>query len=119
MTAGAKSGGTAILLAVATIHVNTSGDQQSTWTLDSSVDGGLVAPVDTKVLTVVTPTGASHNPSDTITLLHRSVLPAGSTRTYAVSGVRESGVPLANIEVELAVTSYPFDGAGQAGPTPP
>lgn len=119
MTAGAKDSGTALILAVAKIHVNTSGDQESNWTLDQSVDGGGSVIADEAALNVVTPAGATANPSDTITLMYSSPASAGSTHTFSVSGTRLSGVPLANIEVDLAVTSYPFDGTGQAAPAPP
>jgi hypothetical protein len=118
LTSGAKGTGTANVLAIATISVGTSGDQQSTWTLDRSTGGGSVT-ADQATVSVVTPGGATTDPTDTLTLMAAEVVPAGSTVTFSVSGTRVSGVPLANIEVDLAVTSYPFDGTGEAGPTPP
>ena len=69
-------------------------------------------------MSVTSPAGASANPGDTITLMAFEPMNAGATHTFSVSGARGSGVPLANIDVELAVTTYPSDGNGEAS-TPP
>lgn len=118
MTSGAQDPGNSLVVAVATIQVDTSGDQQSTWTLDRSANGGGKATLDDGTVSVVTPAGATLNPSDTITLMASEPMGAGDTYTFTVSGVRVNGVPLANIDVELAVTTYPFDGNGE-GSGPP
>ena len=114
MTAPAE-GGNRLVVATATVHVNSAADLSSTWTLDTadSADPGTpIGSVD-RILSLITPGSVdTTNPSDTITLTTSIVQEPGDSHDFSVSGELNDGGPLANIEVEITVMSSPLDGSG-------
>ncbi len=100
-------------LVIADVDVDTSGDQQSTWTLEllDSPGPGMDEVLDDQVVTVVDPgnIALNLNPSDGATLMgFVSAEPDGS-ETFRLSGQRNGGVPLANIRTTLTAVWMPFD----------
>ena len=102
------SGGQRLVVATATVHVNTLGDQSSSWSIDATPAGGSTSALAARDLYVVS-AGLSTNPSDTITFSDSFVQDPGESHTLSVSGERNAGgVPLANVRVELHVVSTPL-----------
>jgi hypothetical protein len=101
-------------LVITDIDVDTSGDQQSTWTL-THVDGagpGVDDVLDTDVVTVVGEdlnAGLSLNPSDSTTLMGFVAAESGGDEQFRLSGARNGGVPLANLRGNIAAIWLPFD----------
>jgi hypothetical protein len=95
---------------IADIDVDTSGNQQSTWTL-THVDGagpGADDELDSDVVSVVDPV-LSLNPSDSATLMGFVPAESGGDEQFRLSGARNGGVPLANLRATISAIWLPFD----------
>ena len=110
---GVGTGGS--FLVIADIDVDTSGDQQSTWTL-THVDGaGPGVVLDTDVVTVVGEglnPALGLNPSDSATLMGFVPAESGGDELFRLSGARNGGVPLANLRGTISALWLPYDASG-------
>ena len=99
-------------LVMADVDVDTSGDQQSTWTLEQldTPSPGMDNVLDDQVVTVVDSgnVALNLNPSDGATLFGFVAAEPGATERFRLRGQRNGGVPLANIRTTLTAVWMPF-----------